>query len=358
MFMRAKTNEFAKLKDKWKVIVDALDKQQEKPLRFLRYFIMGNYGEEVIREERIYDWLVNNESKCGYQNNPFVFVDELTQNVHAYGQFISGKNPDGSYNRYLDNLRYFSGSARQHLILLLAARKLQNTFLEKLSRQIENLFFCYTITREPTKSFEVKFAKWAKELSVVKSESELDGFISKYIDDEKKKMKAKFEFNLLSLNQGSIQQYRIRYILAKLTQSLAEKAWGSNPSTHSLSSYINKTIDIEHILPQTPSAGLKASFDKLDEYRQYVSKLGNLTLLEKSINSSISNGDYQHKRIEYEKSNFILTQAISKIPQVGVNTKINKAVSILRSYNQWTSVEIEDRQKLLVELALNAWDIS
>lgn len=357
MFMHVKPNEFDQLKVKWKEIVQELEKRKEKPLRFLRYFIMGNYGVEEITEERIYDWFLNNEEKCGYKSNSFAFVDLLIQNVKAYGQYVSGKNPDGSNNRYLDNLRYFSGSARQHLILLLAARKLNNALLEKLSRQIENLFFCYTITREPTKTFEKKFAKWSLDLLNVRDEQGLDQFLEKYIEDEKRKKKDSFVYHLSVLTQKSIQQYRIRYILAKLSQSLDEKAWGSTPVYTSLNTYINKDVELEHILPRTPSAEVLESFDLQDEYRDYVVKLGNLTLLEKSINSSISNGLYENKRHEYEKSNFVLTKAISKKPQVGVNTKINRAVRKLRTYDKWDSTSINDRQKLLVELSLHAWDM-
>ncbi|OLO39334.1 hypothetical protein BTR23_09840 [Alkalihalophilus pseudofirmus] len=357
MFMHVKPQEFDKLKMKWKEIVQELEKRKEKPLRFLRYFIMGNYGVEEITEERIYDWFLNNEDKCGYKSDSFGFVELLTKNVKAYANYVSGKNPDGTDNRYLDNLRYFSGSARQHLILLLAARKLDNQLLEKLSRQIENLFFCYTITREPTKTFEKKFAKWSLDLIKVKDEEGLDQFLQKYIEDEKRKKKESFTYHLQMLTQQSIQQYRIRYILAKLSQSLDERAWGSTPVYTTLNTYIHKDIELEHILPRNPTTSVRDAFDKQDEYKVYVVKLGNLTLLEKSINSSISNGSYENKRVEYEKSNFVLTKALSKKPQVGVNTKINRAVSKLRTYDKWNSVSIEDRQQLLVELALHAWDM-
>lgn len=357
MFMHVKAGDFDKLKDKWKSIVVELERQKEKPLRFLRYYIMGNFAVEEITEDRIYDWFTQNEDKCGYKNNPFSFVDQLIENVKAYGQYMAGKNPDATPNRYLDNLRYFCGAARQHLILLLAARRLEPNLLEKLSRQIENLFFCYIITREPTKTFEKKFARWSSDLLKITTESELDEFLNKYIEAEKKKMRSSFEHDLGVLTQHDIQQYRIRYILAKLTQSLDEKAWGTTPVSISLDAYIHKGVDIEHILPQNPPDTVKAAFDVPEQYLHYVGRLGNLTLLEKSINASISNNIYQEKRKLYEKSHFVLTQAISQKPTIGINTQINRAVSILRTYDHWNSKDIADRQKLLVELALHAWDM-
>ena len=75
------------------------------------------------------------------------------------------------------------------------------------------------------------------------------------------------KYDLGVLTQYDIQQYRIRYILAKLTQSLDEKAWGSSPALISLDAYLHKGVDIEHILPQNPSAMLKSSFDLPDQYQ-------------------------------------------------------------------------------------------
>ena len=43
IFQQVTRDKFYKLKDKWKDLVDTLETKQEKPLRFLRYFIVSNY---------------------------------------------------------------------------------------------------------------------------------------------------------------------------------------------------------------------------------------------------------------------------------------------------------------------------
>ncbi len=59
------TDEFTALKDEWKKITAPLEKEKEKPLRFLRYFMMANYkiknqrSDAVVREDEIYDWLTD-----------------------------------------------------------------------------------------------------------------------------------------------------------------------------------------------------------------------------------------------------------------------------------------------------------
>src|SRR5207237_1305986 len=65
LFRHVRNEQFAVLRDEWKKITKPLEKANEKPLRFLRYFLMANYEirvkrgdktEAVVREDQIYDW--------------------------------------------------------------------------------------------------------------------------------------------------------------------------------------------------------------------------------------------------------------------------------------------------------------
>lgn len=53
----------------------------------------------------------------------------------------------------------------------------------RIAAEVENLFFCYVITREPTRDYERNFAKWATELRSIKSDEELDAFIVARFDN-------------------------------------------------------------------------------------------------------------------------------------------------------------------------------
>ena len=162
------------------------------------------------------------------------------------------------------------------------------------------------------------------------------------------------EFALIELTQSRIQQYRLRYVLAKLTQYIDQKAF-DNPAHATLQQYMDGAVHIEHILPQTPTAAVKESFDKPDQYDEYVGKLGNLTLLEQTINTSMGNGCYADKRPCFEQSLFLLTKSLAKKPRVGIDTRLNRAVERLREFESWSSVAIEQRQDMLTELAKEVW---
>ena len=356
IFMQASMDEFDKLKGRWKKIVDVLDKAREKPLRFLRYFIFAKYGVERLREEEIYDWFSRNEKLCGYKKKPFAFVDDLQDGAEAYAQFARGKNVDGSQNRYLSNIRSMSGAARQHLILLLAGRHLPEDLFTELCREIENLFFAYVITRENTREFERKFALWAKELQKVRNKSALQDFLNSYFRPEKQNLAARFELAVSQLKEDTLQKYRLRYVLAKLTQYVNEEAWGTETQAD-LDQFLDGTVHIEHVLPQHPSKKALTEFDKPDQADEYIGRLGNLTLAEETINCSLGNIPFSDKQPVYTNSKFLLTRLLTGKLKVGKNTAVNRAIEGLPTFSQWSSEAIQERQEALTTLARKVWEM-
>jgi hypothetical protein len=148
----------------------------------------------------------------------------------------------------------------------------------------------------------------------------------------------------------------MRYILAKLTQFIEENAWG-NPKFTELDGYMDSSVHVEHILPQQPEEDVLNGFDKTAKYHDYKIMLGNLTLLEKTINTSISNRGYAEKCPGYRQSSFLLTKSLTEKPHVGSNTQLNRAVENLIQFDAWDSRSIETRQKMLAGIAKKTWDM-
>jgi uncharacterized protein with ParB-like and HNH nuclease domain len=72
VFCQVDRSKFKELNMNWKEITRALESIEEKPLRFLRYFIMANYNtsavkDGILREDQIYDWLKSNNGQCQYE---------------------------------------------------------------------------------------------------------------------------------------------------------------------------------------------------------------------------------------------------------------------------------------------------
>lgn len=358
LFMKANRDEFERLKVHWKELQDTIFGMGEKPLRFLRYFIFSRYDVDILREDEIYGWFAKNEKVCGYASDPLGFAKELLRSAQAYRNFLNGQDQSGGKNCYLENLQLLGGkAARQHLILLLAGRHLPGELFDRLAREVEDLFFVYVITREPTRDFERNFARWAVELRKITDADDLEAFIARRVAPAKAELSTRFDDALRRLYVGSVQQYRLRYILAKLTQYIDLKAYGETAGTKWLSRYTGGGFEIEHIFPQQPSEEAAAEFGAFED-PNIADRLGNLVLVEKSINASLGNRPYSQKRDVYRQSQLLLTKALAERPKVGANTKIDVAVAELDPFAEWNEAAVIKRQEILAALARSVWRLA
>jgi hypothetical protein len=98
---------------------------------------------------------------------------------------------------------------------------------------------------------------------------------------------------------------------------------------------------VEHILSQTPNF-LPDAFGFIDEkdYNDNAGKIGNLTALEKSINSSVQNRNPFDKVRFYDTSKFIITKKIA---------------SQIREQSQFNKQTITERTQKLAEYCSERW---
>lgn len=355
LFMKADRSSFEKLKTKWKTLQDTIHQAGEKPLRFLRYFIFSRYEVEKLREEEIYGWFSRNAKLCGFDRDPLGFADELIEAASAYKNFLDARDAAGKERPSLESLNTLAGSAsRQHMILLLAGRSLPPGVFDRLVAEVETLLFAYTITREHTRTFERQFAQWTRDLRQVQDQMGLESFVTKTIAVERAKLADRFQEAMARLTFDSLQKYRLRYLLAKLTQDLDIRAYGETEGTRWLRRYMSNEFEIEHVFPRGASAACAAEFGVCKD-PSIAQKLGNLTLIEKSINASISNRPYSEKRAVFSQSKLLLTRAIAEQPKVGSSTKIDVAVADLKPFAVWNEQSVSERQQLLTQLATNVW---
>jgi hypothetical protein len=117
----------------------------------------------------------------------------------------------------------------------------------------------------------------------------------------------------------------IKYILGKINDFYKE-------TDEYLINY--NTVNIEHLLPQNPDKEWNLSKKAI---KDYVNKLGNLTLLSHIINSKVQNSIVPKKLPELKKSELAITREL---------------VKILEDLNcQWGEEQINARQKELAEVA-------
>lgn len=367
LFRQINRSEFNKLKADWSKFKKSIsgENAKEKPLRFLRYFIMANYeiekddkGDKIIREEEIYRWFVDNEPKLNYKNNSVDFVRRIQENALFYMGLVKNRHYQDE-NINLENTTAFVGNGfKQHYILLLSAKHLKLEWFNHLSQQLETLLFYYGITKESPRDVEKRFASWTDEIRKIKSQVDLNDFIENRVRSDVNERAKRYEVSFMDLKYGSMQKYKLKYLLAKISQYVENQRSG-DPLNLSIKNLTRSSFEIEHILPDDPSPELLRQFSdgKRGEYNEYKVRLGNLTLLEKPINDSIQRDFFEKKKVEYAKSSIYLTRSISKIEDVGKDTSINRINKQLKSFSNWDKQSIDDRQRLLFDLSLYTWRI-
>ena len=95
-------------------------------------------------------------------------------------------------------------------------------------------------------------------------------------------------------------------------------------------------VNLEHVLPKRATAADWGAQFNADERRDFIHRLGNLTLLQKGPNGRIGNKSFAVKRPILAASSFELTKEVGAVAD-------------------WTKDTIKDRQLRLAALAPRVW---
>lgn len=128
------------------------------------------------------------------------------------------------------------------------------------------------------------------------------------------------DLSTLSMSTRGKRKKLVKYLLAGIEAKLAGRAvdWETDPST------------IEHILPENPVGSWLEAFSEEDRER-FTMRLGNLTLLEPSINRAIGTADIAMKVEAYASSKYACTSSIEA--------------------TSWSPEAVNERQRTLARLA-------
>ncbi len=359
LFMQVSKVDFDRLTTVWKEMVHTIETtgRGEKPLRFLRYFVLANFPDarkknKPLTEDDLYEWLSEHKLDIGITTHPIDFAKRLHVSAQSYRRFVA--EPDF----HLANIYALSGRARQHLIVLLACESLPDSRLAVVTQQLERLLVAYVLAQESTKVLDGIFADAAPRLGTwIAAHKNEDHFeaalleqLRSWIDREIDRLRPRISDSLDRLNLD--RKTTCRFVLWRLAQYL--EAVAGSPLAQARVDHYAK-FEVEHVLPNTPAPEQRESFDKTAEYDRYKQLAGNLTLLEKPINASIGRDYFAAKKLEYQKSGLFITKSLAESQSVGANTGFTKAAKLLSQHIHWDSSAIEKRQSDLKNLALELW---
>ena len=128
-----------------------------------------------------------------------------------------------------------------------------------------------------------------------------------------------------------------RYTLSKITNFLSKER--TRAGAEQVINPDAKQVTLEHVLPQSPTAKWIASFSKGVDAKDYIYRIGNLTLLTAKVNHDIANQSFA------EKQRLALNDS-----SLAVNEQF-------RPLKKWSDKEIDKRQVELAKVALQVWKL-
>jgi hypothetical protein len=319
--LRTAERDMEEANEKWNKIIDTLG--ESDPTQFIRYF--WNSRNALAREKDLYREL-RNSIKTPTQ------VMELLKALGELSEvFISIVSPDDNsffdseeINECFIDLKRLKAASYIPIIFALYSKEYKESEILQVAKSIEKLMFRnFLISSKNANKYEAEFANIAKSISdrrLISVEEVIDKITEITIDDEE------FYNNFIIFSKTNKKS--IRYIFEKIINYTSSE-------TKVLSS--SKKIHLEHILPQKHSTSAWKHFTA-EEAKEYVWKLGNLTLLGQEYNQKASNKSFEKKKEMYSKSNIQLNRD-------------------LVNYEEWTKENIDSRQKELAKLALEVWNI-
>lgn len=311
------------LQRRWRALIATVT--QERFPEFLRYHLLCE--QPRVRADRLFK-LVRDRVKTPGE------VFALIEALEARGELFSVlPDPNHAYwlevpacRPFIRELTLFR--VRQTTPLLFAAwERLPREDFARVLKLVSVISFRYSVVSGlNANALEPAYHAAARAVLDGASRTPADVFETLrpiYVDDDR------FQQNLalLTLGTSGAGKKLAKYILARLESDRSGRACDpdTDPST------------IEHVLPENPSAAWEAMFpERLWETSVY--RLGNLTLLEPSLNRRVGNGEYAHKVAAYAESHYVLTRDIAD-----------------SAPEQWTPELLEARQRRLAGRGVHLW---
>lgn len=327
LFSRMRTSaDLDAMQRRWRALISTVS--QERFPEFLRYHLLCDLPK--VRTQRLFK-LVRERV-----NSPQQVFELMTALEKRAELFTALSDPNHGYwvelheaKPYIRELVLFR--VGQITPLLFAAwEKLPPQEFVKILRVVSILSFRYNIVSglntnalEPAYHHAARAVLDGKAGTVAQVFAELRPVV--YVPDDV----FKDNFARLVIRTNGQRKKLAKYILAKLESDLAGHT--VDPDTD--------PATIEHILPENPAHIWSAMIPR-DRWEEYVYRLGNLTLLEPSLNREVGNEEFVAKNEAYIKSIYTMTRNLPALAPA-----------------EWTLDLIQHRQQQMAKRAAHIWRV-
>ncbi|MBQ0994847.1 DUF262 domain-containing protein [Micromonospora sp. H61] len=296
---------------------------------FLRYYFTSQQGS--TREREIFVRVKNR--KLTTAADAVAFSDELKMAARAYSRLLGADptywpsiHPEAA--SYVEALRILEVE-RLRPVLLAAMLKFPNAQLKALLKLAVSAAVRMRIskTAEGSKA-DRAISEVAQAISQGKT-TKAAAVISQLGEILPSDEQFRNDFATAAVRRPSYARYYLRSLEIQNNQPRKIPEFVANPNAGEL--------NLEHVLPQSAGAEWD-SYIPRDRHTEYAYRLGNQVLLRATENKSIGNSAFAEKRPILAASSLSLTQTVG-------------------DKEDWTMEEIEARQRMLADLAIEFWKL-
>ena len=288
---------------------------------FKAYYARNIEEGEALREYEEFAEAVEGSETTNKQDLK-AFAKTLRLAADIYRQIQQATFADDELNRRLINLKKIRSVASYTFILNLMQRGgVGNNDVLEILRMVEIFMLRRNVAEYRTSELEDIFVALTKlpDENIVAATKQI--FVDNMPSDEE------FETRLTGhVFKGQLEA-RAKYMLEYL-------GYGTlSPTEMVIKSH--RAVELEHIMPQTIDT--KKAKEELGDWvsylgedaalhGEYLTKLGNLTMLGKKLNIVASNNPFEAKKVEYEKSEIAMTRELAAnaswgLKQIDVRTE-------------------------------------
>ncbi len=324
LFSRVKAKaDLVALQRRWKALVAVV--RQERFPDFLRYHLLCDTPQ--VRKQRLFKLV---QSQVSSAADVFALMESLEGRAELFAALNDAEHEywlgSKEAKRHVRELLLFR--VRQPTPLLFAAyERLNAADFVRVLKMVSVVSFRYTVVGGlNTNELEPVYHRAAKALLTDQAHHPADVFQllrTIYVDDSAFLR----DFERLEIDTSGQRKRLVKYVLCQLEAD----------ATGVARDYEADASTIEHILPENPLDSWSGSFD-LERHDRFVYRLGNLTLLEPSLNRQVGNQLWDEKVAVYARSSYGITQALAS-----------------GTYAEWTPATLDARQSALAQRAAHVW---
>jgi uncharacterized protein with ParB-like and HNH nuclease domain len=279
---------------------------------FLRHYWLSRVGDVKTRSlyREIKDHLITtNESSL-------LFTRGLADGADAYKNLITAQVEDETAAKYLRDIKDL-GASLLYPLLLSAYNCNNNEGFIRICRTAIILYVRHSVIgRLETSTLETLNFNLARDL---RSTCEFDQIIAAMIAFAPNNDVFSRQFGEVSVSRRDSARYILREL--EVNARTTEELQVAPPSK----------VHVEHIYPQTPQPG-----ERWTDHNVQINRLGNLTLLDRRLNTAIRNGNFLAKRPAYQQSEILITTPLGEMAE-------------------WNQEAISLRQRRFADRALTIW---